>query len=85
MSLYLQIIKTTDIGRLLPLTSWHAVPGTSVSDTVFEAGVIVVLTAGGSLRVGHDWVVNRVGLCQRLEDHIIWTGTVLMGGALEEE
>lgn len=37
------------------------------------------------MRVGHDWVVNGVGLSQRLEHHIIWTGTVLVGGALEEE
>ncbi len=85
MPLYLQIIKITHIGSLWSLTSWHAVPGPSVGDAVFEAGVIVVLAAGGSLRVGHDWVVNGVGLCQRLEDNIIWTGTVLVGGALEEE
>lgn len=67
------------------LTSWHAVPGPSVSDAILEAGVVVVLTAGGSVRVGHDWVVHGVGLRQRLEHHIIWTGTVLMSRALEEE
>lgn len=67
------------------LTSRHAVPGPSVSDAVFEAGVIVVLAAGGSLRVRHDWVVNGVGLRQRLEHHIVWTGAVLVVGALEGE
>lgn len=81
----MQLISSTHIWSLLSLTSWHAVPGPSVSDAVFEAGVIIVLTAGGSLRVGHDWVVHGVGLRQRLEHHIIWTGTVLMGGALKEE
>lgn len=37
--------------RLWPLTSWHTVPGPAISDAVFEAGVIVVLAAGGSVRV----------------------------------
>lgn len=45
------------------LTPRHAVPGSSVSDAIFEAGVVVVLTAGGSLVVGHHRVVHRVGLC----------------------
>lgn len=67
------------------LTSWHTVPGPSVSDAIFEAGVVIVLTAGGSVRVGHDWVVDGVGLGQRLEHHVIWTCTVLMCGSLEEE
>lgn len=84
MHLYLQLNKTTHTGSLLPLTSWHAVPGPSVGDAIFKAGVIVVLAAGGSVRVRHDWVVNGVGLCQRLKHHIIWTGTVLVGGTLEE-
>ncbi len=85
MCVYLQLDKTTHIRGLLSLTSWHAVPGPSVSDAIFKAGVIIVLTAGLSLRVGHDWVVHGVGLCQRLKHHIIRAGTVLMGGALEEE
>lgn len=67
------------------LTSWHTVPGPSVGDAVLEAGVVVVLTAGGSMGVRHDWVVNGVGLCQGLEHHIVWTGAVLVGGALREE
>lgn len=45
------------------LTPRHAVPGSSVSDAIFEAGVVVVLTAGGSLVVGHHRVVHGVGLC----------------------
>lgn len=70
---------------LLGLTSGHAVPGPSVSDAIFEAGVVVVLTAGGSAGVGHDWVVHGVGSRQRLEHHIIWTGAILMGRALEAQ
>lgn len=85
MCLHLQLTKSSHTGRLLCLTSWHAVPGPPISDAIFEAGVVIVLTAGGSVRVGHDRVVNGVGLCQGLEHHIIWTGAVLMGGALQEE
>lgn len=70
--------------RARGLTSRHAVPGPSVSDAVFEAGLVVV-AAGGSLWVRHDWVVNGVGLCQRLEHHIVRTGAVLVVGALEGE
>lgn len=66
------------------LTSRHAVPGSSVSNAVFKARLVVV-AAGGSLWVRHDWVVNGVGLCQRLEHHIVWTGAVLVVGALEGE
>lgn len=63
------------------LTSWHAVPRPSVSDAILKAGVVVVLAAGGSVRVGHDRVVHGVGLRQRLEHHIVRTGAVLVGGA----
>lgn len=61
-------------------TSGHAVPGASVRDPVFEAGVVVVLAAGGALVVGHDRVVHGVGLRQGLEGHVVWAGTVLMSG-----
>lgn len=37
------------------------------------------------MRVGHDRVVDGVGLRQRLEHHIVGTGAVLVGGACEEE
>lgn len=85
VSSYMTITRATDTGSLLLLTSWHTVPGPSVSDAVFEAGVIIVLTAWGSVRVGHYWVVHGVGPCQRLEHHIIWTSAVLMSGSLKEK
>lgn len=66
--------------RSAVVTSGDAVPRSSVRDAVFEAGVVVVLAAGGALVVRHDRVVHGVGLRQGLERHVVWTGAVLMSG-----
>lgn len=62
-------------------TSRDAVPGSSVGDAVFEAGVVVVLAAGRPLVVRHDRVEHGVGLGQRLEGGVVRTGAVLVSGA----
>lgn len=76
----LKFHKLRPDARLAVFTSRYAVPGSSIGDAVFEAGVVVVLAAGGALIVRHDRVVHGVGLRQRLEGHVVWTGTVLMSG-----
>lgn len=74
-------MKSKKMPVLAVFTSRNAVPGASVRDAVFEAGVVVVLAAGGALVVRHDRVVHGVGLRQRLEGHVVWTGAVLVSGA----
>lgn len=80
MLVLLKAIATHTMSQLFP-TSWDAVPSPSISDAIFEAGVVIVFAAWGSVWVGHHWVVHGVGPGQRLEHHIIWTGTVLMSGS----
>lgn len=66
---------------VLWLTPWNAVPRSSISDALFEAWVVVVLAAGWSVGVGHDWVVHGVRPRQRLKHYVIWTGAILMSRA----
>lgn len=66
-------------------TSRHAVPGPSISDALFETGVIIIFAAWCSIRVWHHRVVAGVCLCQALKHQVIRAGAVLVGRPWETE